>query len=362
MSQFQKGMNKKPKVKFGVIGAGKIGNYHIRTLSKMPEAELIGICDANLLRAQMLAWRHNCVAYKNYLDLLPQVEAVIVAVPTEYHAEISLKAMEQGIHCLVEKPITNSVEDARALLEISDRKNVVLQVGHVERFNPAVVESFKHIRNPRFISIERLGPYDPRVNSIGVILDLMIHDLDILLTMMDSPVESFEAIGASILSNFEDIANVRMRFKSGCIADVTASRVSFEKARRMRIYQEDKYISVDFISARVKIYAKKNPVIKTLKDVDIIYPKVEKREPIREELYHFIDCINNAKKPLPSGERGLTALRLALKITDELKKYELAYGKKHTSKTSLFQSIGDIGKVASVLVEESFKNTGIDKT
>ena len=355
-------MEKKKKIKFGVIGAGKIGNYHARTLSTMPEVDLVGISDINILRAQVLAWRYDSMAYKNYSDILPQVDAIVISAPTEFHAEIALAAMAKGIHCMVEKPITSQVDDARKLLKEAEQKNLVLQVGHVERFNPAVVEALKHVRDPRFITIERLGPYDPRVSSIGVTLDLMIHDLDIVLTMIDSPIESFEAIGASMLSQHDDIANVRLKFKSGCVVDITASRATMEIARRMRIYQKENYISVDYASSRIKIYEKKSDTIKSLKDISVTFPQIVKKQPIREELYHFIDCIENSKKPVPSGEKGLKALKLALDITDSLKKYELKNPEKPFSKNSIFQSIADAGKATKVMVEEGLKNSGIDKT
>jgi len=352
----------KKKMRFGVIGAGKLGGFHTRTLSKMPEVELVGVSDPNLLRAQMLAWKHNCVAYKTVEELLNQVDALVVAAPTEYHTEIGIKALEAGIHILMEKPLADSEEGARKLLELAEDKKLVLQVGHSERFNPAVVETMKHIKNPRFITIERLGPYDPRVAATGVTLDLMIHDLDIILTMMDSPIESFEAVGASVLSTHEDICNVRLKFKNGCIADITASRVSMEASRRMRIYQEESYVSVDYVSSRLKIYKKKSPVIKSLKDIEIVFPKLERKEPIKEELYHFIDCIHHAKMPTPSGEKGLKAVRLALDIVASLKRYELSGAKMPDSRPSLARSLGDIGNATRMMVEEGLKNSGIDKS
>ncbi len=349
------------KMRFGVVGAGKLGGFHTRTLSKMPEVELVGVSDPDLMRAQVLAWRHNCVAYKTVEELLTQVDALVVAAPTEYHAEIGIKALEAGIHVLMEKPIANSEEGARKLLELSEKNSVVLQVGHSERFNSAVVETMKHVKNPRYITIERLGPYDPRVAATGVTLDLVIHDLDILLTMIDSEIEKFEAIGASMLSNHEDICNVRIKFKNGCVADVTASRASMEASRRMRIYQQDSYLSVDYVSARLKIYTKKNPVINSLKDIDISYPKLERKEPIKEELYHFIDCIKTSKTPTPSGEKGLKALRLALEITDQMRRFEVSGSKAEEAQESFSRSLSDIGKATKVLVEEGLKNAGIDK-
>ncbi len=352
---------KEKKLRFGVIGAGKLGGFHTNTLSKMPEVELVGVSDPDLMRAQVLAWRHNCVAYKTEEELLSQVDAIVVAAPTEYHAEIGVKALKAGVHVLMEKPIASSEEGARKLLELSEKNKVVLQVGHSERFNSAVVETMKHVKNPRYITIERLGPYDPRVAATGVTLDLMIHDLDILLTMIDSEIVSFEAIGASLLSNHEDLCNVRIKFKNGCLADVTASRATMEASRRMRIYQQDSYLSVDYVSARLKIYTKKNPVVKSLKDIEITYPKLEPKQPIREELYHFIDCIKTAKTPTPSGEKGLKALRLALEITERMRRFEVSGSKAEEAQESLSRSLSDIGKATKILVEEGLKNAGIDK-
>ena len=352
---------KQKKMRFGVVGAGKLGGFHSKTLSKMPEVELVGISDPNLLRAQMLAWQHNCVAYKSHEELFGQVDALVVAAPTEYHADIGIKALSAGIPVLMEKPIAHSEEGARSMLDIAEKKNVVLQVGHSERFNSAVVETLKYVKNPRYVTIERLGPFDPRVAATGVTLDLMIHDLDIILTMIDSEVDSFEAIGASLLSSHEDICNVRLKFKNGCVADITASRATMEASRRMRIYQQDAYISVDYVSARLKIYTKKSPVINSLKDITVTFPKLERKEPIKEELYHFIDCIKTAKTPTPSGEKGLKAVRLALDITDKMRRFEISGTKTKEAKESFSRSLADIGKVTKVMLEEGLKNAGIDK-
>ncbi len=354
-------MTKSGKIKFGVVGAGKIGNFHARTLAKMPEVELVGVSDVDMLRAQTIAWNYNAVAYNKYEDLFPQIDALVVAVPTEFHAEIAVKAMNHGIHCLVEKPIADSVENARKIMEAAEKNNVIMQVGHVERFNPAVVEALKHIKDPMYISMERMGPYDPRVASIGVTLDLMIHDLDILLSMMNSPVESVEAIGASVLSNHDDISNARIKFKNGAVADLTASRITFERLRRMRVYQDQAYISVDYISSRIKIYKKKNDPPKTLKDIEISSPKIERKEPIKEELYHMIDCIKNFKTPAPSGEKGLNALKLALEVTDKIKRYDLPRNPVVGEKSKIAETVADIARAAKIIAEEKLKNKGIQR-
>ncbi len=320
-------MTPSAKIRVGVIGAGKIGGHHARILAKLPDVELVGVCDLNLWRSQMVAWRSKTRAFRRYEDLFGKIDAAVVAVPTPLHFEVGKAALQAGLHCLIEKPIAGSVEEARELLRLSEQRKVVLQVGHVERFNPAVLEAIRHIRHPRFITVERLGPYDPRVNQIGVVLDLMIHDLDILLTLVGSEVESLEAIGASLLSQHEDIANVRVRFKTGCVADVTASRISLGKARKVRIFQEDSYLSLDYLKATLKIYRKKAPVIKSLSDVEVIHPKLDDTEPLKNEHLHFIDCIRHNRKPWPSGEHGIEALKLALQITEELERYELSKGR-----------------------------------
>lgn len=332
------------KVRIGVVGAGKIGSHHARILGKLPDVELVGICDTNLWRAQIAAWRSGAVAFQSYNDLIRQVDAVIVAVPTHLHLEVGKAALERGLHCLIEKPLAPSVEDARQLLNLSEQKHVVLQVGHVERFNPAVLEAIHHVRQPRFITVERLGPYDPRVNQIGVVLDLMIHDLDILLTLVGSEVENLEAIGANLLSEHEDIANVRVRFKSGCVADLTASRISLQKCRKLRLFQESSYISLDYLNTSLKIYRKKSPTINSLKDVEIITPKLERTEPLRSELLHFVDCIRHSRKPWTSGEHGMEALKLALQISAELERYELAHHEQ--SRPFLPVWANDLGRIA----------------
>jgi predicted dehydrogenase len=343
------------KIKFGVIGAGKIGTFHVRTLSKMNNIDIVGVCDSDPMRAQKLAWEYNSTAYTRHSDLLPQVDAVIVAAPTELHHAIGMDCLEVGVHTLMEKPIASTMEQARELIDKAKEKDVILQIGHVERFNPSVLEAFKYIKDPKFIAIKRLGPYDPRMSNIGVVLDLMIHDIDLLLTMLDSEIVSIDAVGLSAFSDYEDIANVRFKFASGCTADVTASRISFERARYMNLYQPDAYISVDFMNARVKIYRKKVPVIKSLGDVDVIYPTVDKQMPITSEILHFVDCIKNDKTPGPSGERGSKALQIALQIVDEIKRYNLPRCAQEEKQTPI-KLMSEIGNAAKVALDETINN------
>ncbi|HVE14707.1 MAG TPA: Gfo/Idh/MocA family oxidoreductase [Elusimicrobiota bacterium] len=323
------------KIRIAVIGAGRIGTYHARILGKHPGVELVGVCDTNLWRAQVAAWRSGSAAFREYAPLLSKIDAAIVAVPTEKHFEVGSAALAAGVHCLIEKPIAGTLAEAKDLLALSEEKGVVLQVGHVERFNPAVLKAIEYVRHPRFITVERLGPYDPRVAGIGVVLDLMIHDLDILLTLVGSEVESLEAIGASLFGKHEDIANVRVRFKTGCVADLTASRISLNRCRKVRMFQEDSYLSLDYMNSTLKVCKKKSANIKSLKDVEILTPKLDKKEPLRNEIDHFLDCIRHDRKPWVSGEHGIEALKLALQITEELEKYELS---DHTRSPSFIPS------------------------
>ena len=311
------------KIKVVVMGAGKIGSHHARILGSLPEAQLIGVCDPNYWRAQMVAWRAGTTAYRDFREVLSKADAAVVAVPTHLHYDVARAALEAGLHCLVEKPITETLSQSKELLSLASSKDLVLQVGHVERFNPAVMEAIRHIRDARFITCERIGPYDPRVANIGVVMDLMIHDLDILLTLVGSEVKSLEAIGASLLSPTEDIANVRLRFENGCIADLTASRISLSKSRKIRIFQEDSYMSLDYANASLKIARKKSPVVQSLSDVEVTHAKLEKTEPLRTELEHFLSCIRHRHQPLVTGEHGMEALRLALRITEELDHHQL---------------------------------------
>ena len=342
------------KIRFGVIGAGKIGTFHVRTLSKLKEVELVGVCDRDPMRAQKLAWEYNCTPYTRHSEIVGQVDAVIVAAPTPLHHEIGMYCLEHKVHTLMEKPIASTIEQARDLIKAAAANDVLLQIGHIERFNPAVVEAFKYIKDPKFIAIKRLGPYDPRMSGVGVVLDLMIHDIDLLLTMLKSEVVSIDSIGLSAFSEYEDIANVRLKFANGCTADVTASRASFERARYMNLYQQDAYISVDFMNARVKIYRKKAPVVKALSDIDVIYPQVGKELPMTSEILHFIDCIKNDKTPAPSGEKGGKALQVALDIIDKMQFYSVPKGEE--AKTGAAKVIDNIKEAASMVLDNTLDN------
>jgi predicted dehydrogenase len=309
----------KDKIKVAVVGVGQLGQHHARIYAEMPEVELVGVVDVDPKRARKIARQHKTRAFDNYKELDGQVEAVNIVVPTPLHFELGSYFLEKGIHCLVEKPITPSLDEAQELMDITRRKNLILQVGHIERFNPAVMEAQKYIEEPKFIEANRLGPYSPRVADVSVVLDLMIHDIDIILYLVKSPIVSIDAIGACLLSKAEDIANVRINFANGCVANVSASRISLEKFRKIRIFQSQSYLSLDYAKPSLKIYRKKTEVIKSLKDISVKFPKLAKLEPLKEEIKHFIGCIREKREPLVSGEHGRDALEVCLEILNKIR-------------------------------------------
>ena len=302
------------KLNIGVLGVGRLGEHHARLLSGIPEANLVGIYDIDAQRAQKMAEKIGTKAYPTGSALIQDVEAVTIAVPTPAHYAVAKECLEAGLHCLVEKPLTNTVEEAESLIELAQKQNRILQVGHVERFNPAVVEMCRHVDRPVFIEANRLGPYDPRVSHIGVVLDLMIHDLDIVLSLVKRRVERLDAIGASVFSPHEDIAKVTLFFEGGCRADLSASRISFQKFRKIRVYQHDSYISLDYSERSLKIYKRKTDHVKSLSDIKAIHPRLEKYDPLERQLAHFVDCVQHGKEPLVSGQHGRDAIDLAREI------------------------------------------------
>ncbi|MCX7918831.1 MAG: Gfo/Idh/MocA family oxidoreductase [bacterium] len=303
------------KIKVAVIGVGHLGQHHARIYSELPGTELVGVADINLLQATTIANQYKTLAFPNHQELLKQVkfDAASIVVPTSAHYSVTRDLLIAGIHCLVEKPITASLEEATELVRIANREKLILQVGHVERFNVAVRELAKVLRLPRFIESHRLSPFDARVRDVGVVLDLMIHDLDIILAVVKSPVVAIEAVGVPVLTNHEDIANAHIHFANGCIANVTASRVSAEKMRKLRIFQKNAYFSLDYATPELKIYRK---VVKHGKPIILLRKvSIEKKEPLRLELESFISCVRAGKPPIVSGEHGRDALELALEIT-----------------------------------------------
>lgn len=307
-----------PRVRIAVIGAGRMGQFHLKHLSRIAKANVVGVVDANLAKAQAFARTYHVQAFASAEELHGKIDAAIIATPTTTHGEVGETLLSQGIHCLIEKPLASTLAQAEQLIKSAREHQLILQVGHIERFNPAVMEAVNYIRAPQFIEVNRLGPYDPRVADVGVIMDLMIHDLDIVLFLVGESVTRVEAFGAKVLSNHEDIAKVRLHFANGCIADLSASRVSVQKYRRIRIFQKDAYLSLDYAASQLKIFRKKSAVVRSLLDIERLSPKLKKEDPLASELYHFLDCILEKREPVVTGQHGYDAIALAQQVLANL--------------------------------------------
>lgn len=301
------------KIKVGVIGVGKLGAIHTRIYSQLKNAELIGVCDINIGRAKEIASRYKTSFFTDYRELLNNTEAVSVACPTQLHYKIAGDFLNHGVNLLVEKPLCSNLKEAKQLLELAQRKNCILQVGHIERFNAAVRKIVQLPGRPRFIECHRLGPFSARVKDIGVVLDLMIHDIDIILALVKTKIKSIDAVGVKILTPHEDIAHARLKFEDGTLCNLTASRVSEEVMRKIRIFKERTYVSLDYVAQEAIIYRKiKNRIIK--KAIPI-----KKEEPLKSELSSFIDCVAHGRKPLVSGKDAYEALKIAFRILKKIK-------------------------------------------
>lgn len=300
-------------LKVAVIGAGKLGARHAAVYSRLPGVELVGICDVIEHRAKEAA--HHCKTrpFVDHRDLLGRVDAASVVVPSSRHHAISKDFLNHSTHLLIEKPITLTLAEADDLLRLAEEKKCLIQVGHIERYNSAFRAIKNVIKTPRFIECHRLGPFDPRVADTSVTLDLMIHDIDIVLDLVRSPIHSVDAVGAFILSSTEDIANARIRFTNRSVCDLTASRVTPDVSRKIRIFQDDAYISIDYVAQEAAIYTKENGRIHH-KSFDI-----KKSDSLKEELADFIDCVRHGKRPLVSGVEGRQALELALRISHQIR-------------------------------------------
>jgi len=297
------------KTRVGVVGVGAIGINHARIFSGLETAELAAIYDADPARAAEVAEKYGAAVAPSVEALADQVEAATVATPTVTHLEVGGALLDRGRHVLVEKPIADSVGSARVLVEKAHAAGVVLQVGHIERFNPVMRTLEQQMSAPKFIEAHRLSPFPNRSVDIGVVLDVMIHDLEIILHLVPSEIESIDAVGVPVLTSREDIANARIRFKSGCVANVTASRISPEKLRKLRVFQEDSYLSLDYQDQSGHIY-KKDGLQITREEVS-----VEKDEPLKLELAAFIDCAADGLQPKVSGHQAAAALDVAMEIT-----------------------------------------------
>jgi predicted dehydrogenase len=304
------------RLRIAVIGVGHLGQHHARLLSALDGVELVGVVDARPGRADEVAAKYGTRAWPVATDLIGRIDAVTIAVPTVSHLDVALPFLERGVGALVEKPLAPTVADADRLIETAERGGATLAAGHTERFNPAVVAALPLVADPRFVEVHRLGTFPERSLDIDVIFDLMIHDLDLLLASVRSEVVSIEAVGVNVLTPRTDIANARLRFASGCIANVTASRISRERVRKVRFFQHDSYVSIDYAAQEVEVYrlAPRGsvPPIQGGK-LDVVND-----EPLRRELVDFVDAVRTRREPGVAGRAGRDALELATRIAEKM--------------------------------------------
>jgi len=301
---------KVPRV--GVVGVGHIGKNHARLYSELAGAQFTAIYDTDRAVAAQRAAEFGVKTAASLEEFAEQIDAASIATPTNTHFEIGRELLAQGKHLLVEKPIADNTAHASELAELAASRGLVLQVGHVERFNPVLGALEKRLTNPRFIEAHRLSPYPNRSTDIGVVLDLMIHDLEIILHLVRSPVQTMDAVGVPVLSRGEDIANARIRFENGCVANITSSRISPEQMRKIRVFQEDVYLSLDYQNQTGEMYRRTAEGL-TKEEVEI-----EREEPLKRELAAFLECAATGRAPRVSGFQAAAALELAVEITKRI--------------------------------------------
>ena len=312
-------MEKKP-LKMGVIGVGHLGQHHARLYHQIDGCRLEGVVDVDQKRADDLARQYQTQAYHNYEELIPLVDAVSIAVPTSLHYQVARSFLSAGKACLLEKPITSTLAQGEELVRLAKEKGLIFQIGHLERFNPAILAVEDKIHQPMFIESHRLAPFVERGTDVDVVLDLMIHDIDIILSLVQSKVTKIDAAGVPVITHTIDIANARLEFASGCVANVTSSRVSMKRERKIRIFQKDTYFSIDYANSRInscqlipKAQSDGGSFAKQVVQQEI---QCEKEEPLKSQLISFIHAVQYRTRPKVSGEDGLDALSIAQKIKD----------------------------------------------
>lgn len=306
-------------IRTAVIGVGYLGQFHAEKYALLPESELVGVVDSDRARVDEVAAKVGTVGYTDYRELLDKVDAVSIVVPTQYHYEVAKAFLARGVHVLLEKPVTTTVEEADELIRLADENRAIFQVGHLERFNPVVLGLQGLLTEPRFVESIRIAPFKPRGTDVNVVLDLMIHDIDIIQTIVGSPVSQINSIGAPVFTDEEDIANARIQFENGCVANVTASRISLKSERKMRIFQPDSYISVDFQNKKLAVFRKgSGEMFPGVPNVNIEEKSFEQGDALRSEIASFLDCVATGKAPVVSGRDGKRALETALKINTKL--------------------------------------------
>ena len=307
-------------LKVGVVGVGSLGQWHARVYAELPDVTLAGVYDVDAARAREIADRYHTRVFAALDDLLAAVEAVSIATPPQDHCSAACRIMAAGRHVLVEKPIAATPEEAERMVALAREKQVILQVGHIERFNPVYAHLERLLTRPRYIEAMRLAPYPPvrpglppRGTEVSVVLDLMIHDIDIVLQLVRSPVRELRAVGVPVLSPFEDVANAWLAFENGCVASITASRISAEKVRRIRAFQPDTHVALDYANQSGHVHRRVGGAI-----VSAEVP-IEKGDALASELRSFVDCVRQRGEPVVSGEHGQLALNLALAICQHIR-------------------------------------------
>ena len=304
-------------VRTAVIGVGYLGRFHAQKYAALTESQLVAVVDARPDARDKVAAEVGCRAVADYRDILGEVDAVSIATTTPAHFPIARECLERGVHVLVEKPITETPDQARALIETASRRGCILQVGHLERFNSAILALEGVLGTPRFVESHRLAPFKARGTDVNVVLDLMIHDIDLIQSLVGSPIVSIDAVGTSVFSQELDIANARIRYANGCVANTTASRVSMKMERKLRLFQDDAYISID-LQQKVLTIVRKPPAgtAVTPGQVSIEERSFEQGDALRFEIEAFLRSIREGRPPVVSGEDGLRALETAIRITE----------------------------------------------
>jgi len=307
------------KVRAAVIGVGYLGKYHAEKYSAMEDVDLIGVVDIDRGLAQEVAARFNTLAFTDYRDLFGRVDAVSVVVPTEDHFPIAADCLKQDLDVLIEKPMTATLAQADELIDIAKAKRRIMQIGHLERFNPAVIALKDIVRRPMFIEAHRLSLFKDRSTDVSVVLDLMIHDIDIIMNLVKSEIKSIHAAGPPVICEHADIANVRLEFVSGCVANVTASRISTKNQRKIRLFQKDAYLSVDFAARDITVIRRDESIASdVIPGMDIRRLSFSDSDALEDELASFIQAVGTRRTPVVSGIAGRKALQVALSITDQI--------------------------------------------
>jgi predicted dehydrogenase len=302
-----------------VIGVGYLGNFHAQKYAAIPGSKLVGVVDNDPARAAQIATALGTQAYSDHRELIGKVDAVSVVVPTQYHHAVARDFLAAGVHVLIEKPITVTIEEADDLIALAEKRGLVFQVGHLERFNPVLMALGDVLQEPLFIESVRIAPFKPRGTDVNVVLDLMIHDIEIIQHIIKSPVERVDAIGAPVFTGEEDIANARILFRNGCVANVTASRISLKSERKMRIFQRNAYITLDFQNRKVLVAQKGDgELFPGVPNVKVDERELGEADALRSEIESFLSAIREGRPPQVSGLDGRMALETALKINISL--------------------------------------------